>query len=75
MSSYDKLKLIELLLLKVAAPIGSTRWTDKLHKLFVELCVAEIIKGNRVSTTLNKEGWTAVHKELVRQENVTYTIK
>ncbi|KAK1399781.1 hypothetical protein POM88_009644 [Heracleum sosnowskyi] len=57
----------------VASP--NAKWTDELHKLFVELCAAEVIKGNKVGTTLNKEAWVAVHTEFVRQKNVPWTIR
>ncbi|KAK1378286.1 hypothetical protein POM88_025030 [Heracleum sosnowskyi] len=57
----------------VASP--NAKWTDELHKLFVELCAAEVIKGNKAGTTLNKEAWVAVHTEFVRQKNVPWTIR
>ncbi|KAK1390045.1 hypothetical protein POM88_018223 [Heracleum sosnowskyi] len=53
----------------------NAKWTDELHKLFVELCAGEVIKGNKVGTTLNKEGWVAVHTEFVRQKNVLWTMR
>ncbi|KAK1384432.1 hypothetical protein POM88_022167 [Heracleum sosnowskyi] len=53
----------------------NAKWTDELHKLFVELCAGEVIKGNKVGTTLNKEGWVAVHTEFVRQKNVPWTMR
>ncbi|KAK1352428.1 hypothetical protein POM88_053367 [Heracleum sosnowskyi] len=53
----------------------NAKWTDELHKLFVELCDGEVIKVNKVWTTLNKEGWVAVYTEFVRQKNVPWTMR
>lgn len=54
---------------------ASAKWTDELHKFFVELCANEVIKGNRVGTYLNKEGWDAIDREFVKQKSVKFTTK
>ena len=55
--------------------MGSANWKDEQHHVFVELCSVEVIKGNRPTTTLNKEGWANVHKEFARLTGVTYTVR
>lgn len=41
----------------------SAKWDDNSHRIFTELCVDEVRKGNRPSTTLSKTGWANVHKD------------
>ena len=49
---------------------GSFKWTKEIHTLFVELYASEVVNGNRVGTTLNKEGWSNVEQELHKQLKV-----
>lgn len=60
----------------MAASEGSktANWIDSQQTAFVNICVAEVVKGNRPTTTLSKEGWRNVHAEFKRQTNVTYSV-
>ena len=42
----------------------SFKWTEEIHTLFVELCASEVVKENRVGTTLNKESGANVQPGL-----------
>lgn len=40
--------------------ILKANWTPELHKLFVCLCLDQVVAGNRPGTCLNKAGWKCV---------------
>ncbi|KAK7311263.1 hypothetical protein RJT34_09284 [Clitoria ternatea] len=38
-------------------PTPKATWTPAYHKVFVDSCIEESLKGNRSGTTFTKEGW------------------
>lgn len=53
----------------------SAKWDDNTHRIFTELCVDEVRKGNRPTTTLSKTGWANVQKEFNAITGKTYNNK
>ena len=50
-------------------------WTVERHKTFFELCVKEVDKGNRPTTSFNKRGWKNIIDGFAAKENVMYDQK
>lgn len=38
-------------------PAPKASWTPHYHKIFVDLCIGEALKGNKSGTHFTKEGW------------------
>ncbi|KAF9612151.1 hypothetical protein IFM89_038339 [Coptis chinensis] len=47
-------------------------WTPEWHKLFIDICLQQVRKGNRPKTHLNRQGWKELCKEFSRKTGVTY---
>ncbi|ESW35504.1 hypothetical protein PHAVU_001G240000 [Phaseolus vulgaris] len=39
------------------SPTPKASWTPAYHKMFVDLCIEETLKGNKSATHFTKEGW------------------
>lgn len=39
------------------SPTPKASWTPAYHKIFVDLCIEETLKGNKNATHFTKEGW------------------
>ncbi|XP_034703829.1 L10-interacting MYB domain-containing protein [Vitis riparia] len=50
-------------------------WTHTFHKIFVELCLEQTIKGNRPCTHFTKEGWRNIVESFHRKVGVRYDRK
>ncbi|MFQ6621793.1 hypothetical protein Gotur_002997 [Gossypium turneri] len=44
-------------------------WDNRLIEIFCDLCIKEILKGNRPGTHFTKEGWLKI---MTNFENETY---
>ncbi|KAF1881854.1 hypothetical protein Lal_00038493 [Lupinus albus] len=47
-------------------------WTPEFHKIFVDLCVEETLKGNKPGTHFTKEGWVNLLKSFYARTGVRY---
>lgn len=47
-------------------------WTPDYHKIFVDLCVEEVLKGNRPGNYLSKEGWMNIVHSFHEKAGVRY---
>lgn len=45
---------------KVAEGPSSAKWNDSLNRVFIQLCVDEIGKGNRPNSHFNVNGWNTI---------------
>lgn len=44
-------------------PKIKAHWKPEFHKLFVTLCLDQVVAGNKPGTHLNKKGWKYVMDE------------
>lgn len=54
---------------------SKANWTPANHKIFVDLCVEETLKGNKPGTHFTKEGWRNIVESLYAKTGVTYDRK
>ncbi|PIA28152.1 hypothetical protein AQUCO_07200060v1 [Aquilegia coerulea] len=47
-------------------------WNPKWHKLFVDICLKQVKKGNRPKTHLNKQGWKELCQEFSTITGLAY---
>lgn len=47
-------------------------WTPTLHKIFVDLCMQETLKGNKPGTHFTKEGWKNIMESFYAKTGVNY---
>ena len=50
-------------------------WTHAFHKIFVELCLEQTLKGNRPGTHFTREGWRNIVESFHRKLGVRYEKK
>ncbi|MQM00573.1 hypothetical protein Taro_033303 [Colocasia esculenta] len=50
-------------------------WTPEFHKLFVSLCLEQLVAGNKPGTYLNKKGWKYVMDEFYKRTGIMYDKK
>ncbi|KAI4299460.1 hypothetical protein L6164_032920 [Bauhinia variegata] len=50
-------------------------WTPEFHKIFVNICVEETLKGNRPGTHFTKEGWRNILESFYAKTGVRYDRK
>ncbi|KAJ1422321.1 Myb/SANT-like domain [Sesbania bispinosa] len=47
-------------------------WTPSLHKIFLDLCLQETLKGNKPGTHFTKEGWKNIMESFYSQSGLNY---
>ncbi|XAR59720.1 hypothetical protein NMG60_11015664 [Bertholletia excelsa] len=57
---------------KVEVEPDPATWTASEEKLFIQLMVKEVFKGNRSSTTFSKEAWKLIEHEFCEKTNKRY---
>ncbi|KAK7290105.1 hypothetical protein RIF29_04288 [Crotalaria pallida] len=57
---------------RMSAPISKATWTPEFHKIFIDLCVEETLKGNKPGTHFTKEGWANLLKSFYAKAGVRY---
>ncbi|KAF5181095.1 L10-interacting myb domain-containing protein [Thalictrum thalictroides] len=50
-------------------------WSPKWHKLFVDICLKQVKKGNKPKTHLNKQGWKELCQEFSTITGLAYDKK
>ncbi|OMO51148.1 hypothetical protein CCACVL1_29981 [Corchorus capsularis] len=58
---------------QVVSTDDSKIWSIEKEKIFIELMEEEVKKGNRPTTTFNKEAWKTIRIELSKQAKFNYT--
>ncbi|KAM7499333.1 hypothetical protein LguiA_023747 [Lonicera macranthoides] len=50
-------------------------WMPEFHKIYVDLCLEETLKGNRPGTYLTKAGWMTIEESFRKKTGVRYDRK
>ncbi|MBA0734024.1 hypothetical protein Gogos_017977 [Gossypium gossypioides] len=48
-------------------------WDNRLTEIFCDLCIKEILKGNRLGTHFTKEGWLKIMTNFENETDKTYS--
>ncbi|MBA0676483.1 hypothetical protein Goari_017959 [Gossypium aridum] len=48
-------------------------WDNRLTEILCNLCIKEIVKGNRPSTHFTKEGWLKIMTNFENETDKTYS--
>lgn len=49
-----------------------TRWTPELDKIFADIVVEQIQRGNRSNNVFDKKTWNQIREEFNRQTNLSF---
>ena len=55
-----------------STPTSKATWTPAYHKIFVDLCLGETLKGNKPGTHFTKEGWRNIVGSFHAKTGVRY---
>lgn len=61
--------------INTCAPKMKAQWTPEFHKLFVSLCLEQVVAGNKPGTHLNKKGWKNVMDGFYEKTGIRYDKK
>ncbi|XP_061356707.1 L10-interacting MYB domain-containing protein-like [Gastrolobium bilobum] len=53
-------------------PKVKATWTPSVHKIFVDLCLQETLKGNKPGTHFTKEGWKNIMESFYSKSGLNY---
>lgn len=53
-------------------PKVKAAWTPSVHKIFVDLCLQETLKGNKPGTHFTKEGWRNIMESFYANTGLNY---
>ncbi|XP_020220250.1 L10-interacting MYB domain-containing protein isoform X2 [Cajanus cajan] len=56
-------------------PTPKASWTPTYHKIFVDLCIEETLKGNKSGTHFTKEGWRNIVGSFTTKTGMRYDKK
>lgn len=56
-------------------PTEKANWTPSYHKIFVDLCLDETLKGNKPGTHFTKEGWQNIVESFYEKTGSRYDMK
>ncbi|XP_008786303.1 L10-interacting MYB domain-containing protein-like [Phoenix dactylifera] len=59
----------------VLIPKIKAHWKPEFHKLFVTLCLDQVVAGNKPGTHLNKKGWKYIMDEFYERTGIRYDKK
>ncbi|XP_057488836.1 L10-interacting MYB domain-containing protein-like [Actinidia eriantha] len=59
--------------LKVKKPKAT--WTHAIHKVFLDLCLEQTLKGNKPGTYFTKEGWKNIEESFHKKSGLKYERK
>jgi hypothetical protein len=51
---------------------SKTIWTPALHKVFIDSCLEQTLKGNKPGTHFNKEGWKKIIESFQKETGLSY---
>ncbi|KAL5733104.1 hypothetical protein ACOSQ2_032796 [Xanthoceras sorbifolium] len=54
---------------------GKATWTSAFHKIFVDVCLDQTLKGNKPSTHFTKEGWRNIVESFYNKTGLRYDKK
>ena len=54
---------------------SKAKWTPANHKIFIDLCLEETLKGNKPGTHFTKEGWRNIMGSFCAKTGVRYDRK
>lgn len=55
-----------------SCPKVKATWTPAVHKIFVDLCLQETLKGNKPGTHFTKEGWKNIMESFYLKSGLNY---
>ncbi|MFQ6629274.1 hypothetical protein Gotur_006658 [Gossypium turneri] len=58
---------------KVSGEKVKTWWDKRLTEIFCDICIKEILKGNRPSTHFTKDGWLKIMTNFEKQIGKAYS--
>lgn len=47
-------------------------WTPVIHKIFIDLCLEQKLKGNKPGSRFTKEGWRTIFESFQKQTGLSY---
>ncbi|XP_062154599.1 L10-interacting MYB domain-containing protein isoform X6 [Alnus glutinosa] len=56
-------------------PTGKATWTPAFHKIFLDLCIEQTLKGNKPGTHFTKEGWRNIVESFYEKTGSSYDKK